>query len=186
MPTFILKIKGKYAAKRPGAEGAFIKKLEDKLASIENSEVITAEGVLSPTRSKGASIISKVSKDMKEDVIVPEIFDGMSESEIRITRKIQSEKARRDSEIKDANNQLPSILETITHVDTILLERIAKSRNLATSTIMAYVEGINSRHEYIYHFDSEDKAYNLYKLKHHILDSAIEKAVFSKQITEED
>lgn len=178
-PNFILKLKGKWNAKRGQAIALrYIERLKTKCRALENDEVSTAELILSSYRKEGASILASMCNDKDILGCIPGNKDSTSAMDARINKRNANKRASTVATIKAAYDKLVQLNEVIININVHLVQRILKTRHICSEKINAYVIGVC---EIIpdFEFDNTyvDIATNVYREMHMKGDAAISKAV---------
>ncbi len=182
MPNFLLKFKGKLDSKRGSTvPDAYIDKLKRKCEAIENKEAITAEGILSVDRKSAAVAIYNVSEKRKYLDNKPEIKENTSAKAIRENRRRASQIISAESSIESGYTTLCNVNQNIVNIDTILDERITKTRKKASEKINVYISGVRSGKlkDYSADFEFLNDAYEIYQQKHSEDDDKIRQIVDS-------
>ena len=180
LPNFLLKIKGRLDSRKgKTVADAFIGKLKDKCAAIENKESITAEEMLFNDRKNGAvklSVMSEVSSKLSQNARDSSL-SGVAA--IRENRRNESKQRNNESMLSSCIEQLNIINENIINIDTILDERITKTRKKASEKINVYISGLRAGRlkDYEGNFEFNDDARTIYHKKHESGDALIREAV---------
>ena len=186
-PDFVLKLKGRFDGKTEGVAETFIEKLLKRESAIETDEVITAEDYLKDIRKKAHISIKAIEKARNELSLLPKPNNSTDMTEIRETRKAEAKRASYQGTISENLFFLTEYAEDLITVETILAERIQKSRNLTLSKIQAYLIGVlKADSEFEHEISFSDNAYEIYKTKHFALDKAIDDIVNKEVQSNED
>lgn len=184
MPDFLLKCKGKIDSKRGSTvPDAYIDRLKRKCEAIENKEAITAENLLSNDRKSAAVAIYNISEKRKYLDNKPEMKENTSAKAIRENRRRASQISSAESAIESGYTALLNAHQNIINIDTVLDERITKTRKKASAKINVYINGVRSGKlkDYAADFDFLDDAYEIYQQKHSEDDEKIRQIVDSVQ-----
>ncbi len=176
VPMWFLKLIGFFDSKRgEGVAKAHLDKLLDKCTELEALECLTAEEILKDKRQEGANALATLKNSRKNLSKEQEKISGNSPAEIREKLRREKQKESAENAICEAERQLFNINESIINIDSILSERIIKTRKKAATKIDAYIKGLRSGE--LKDFDTEihfyETAIETYHNKHDKLDKAI-------------
>lgn len=169
MPDCLLKFKGKRDSKRGSTVAdAYIDKLKRKCEATENFEAITAEGILSDDRKRSSAAIYNISENQKFLDNKPRMKENTSAKAIRENRRTADQISSAKSSIESGYTTLFNVYQNIVNIDTVLDERITKSRKKALEKVNIYISGVRSGKLRDYNADFEflNDAYEIYKQKH--------------------
>lgn len=178
-PICFLKFKGKHDSKKGSAVAdARIAKYMSKCTANEGREVITAENILSDDRKNAAVTITVLQENENFLNSAPNYNNASDAAAIRENRRNSSLIGSAKTTIKNCYEKLNTINENIVSVDTILEERIIKTRKKAARQINAYITGLRYR---LKDYDKElvfcDDPCLVYHHNHRLGDEAINKAL---------
>lgn len=176
LPNFVLTLQGKLDSKKGiTVADAKINKMKNKCSAIENLECLSMENILFPVRTDGYSLMAKHASSIKALNAVPENTTDSSPSGIRLNNKYESKRQQAQFDIESTQKALYRIREELVKGDTVLNERISKTRNKASIKINAYVKGLRSAKlpEYIANNNYSDSACTIYLERHTEGDNAI-------------
>lgn len=181
MPDFILRIKGRFDAKKPSLPEAHTEKFLKSLAAIENAETLFAENILSATRDSAIKAIRVIKEPQNMSFDSPVVSGNHSEAEIRALRQESAKRSALVANVQSAKEALPSLNETIISTHTILDERIEKTRKKACKKLMAYVSGVRKggKSDFDVSINEDDSAREIYRNHHKRLDDLIDRTVYS-------
>ena len=158
-----------------GVANAHVQLFLDKCTELEALECLSAEELLHDTRKRGADALATI----KENTELLSNFPGLVEEngplDVRENMRRQSSKRTAEKEISEAKRSLFTFYEIITNGDTVLHERIIKTRKKAASLIDAYVKGLRSGKLKDFEADMSfsDRAVEDYHSRHKKSDDAI-------------
>ena len=145
MPGFLLKFKGKLDSRKGETiPNAYIHKMLSCCAGIENSEVIHAESMLEKERKAAAADITKIAQKKSELCGIP--GEVSEDSPFAIRENNRNKKAKQEilDDIKHCYEELSIIKEQLIGGQTVLDERIEKTRNMGMRSVNKYIEGVRS------------------------------------------
>lgn len=180
-PCFVLTISGWLDAVK-GEESipnAKVDRLKSKCDGRERLETLMIESRYESERKAGATAVAKIlSYDDISKEIPSDLSDGTPYS-IRANARNASKRNSLAMEREQAKSRLIEVNESLIHADTVLCERIRKTREKAMNVkIAAYVKGVRKKIPgYSPDLTMSDDAYAVYKRKHEIGDKAIADAV---------
>ena len=179
VPHFALKLKGRIDGKKGiGTIDSTIEKLYKKEASIEAEECVICENFLTESRKSAAKLLKSIEVAEKQICSLPDEMTGTDFDIVRINRRNTNTKNSAQATISSSIDRLCEINQEIISVETILEERIKKTRDKSAAKIEAYISGVRlSLSDYSSRSSFDDQAYNIYLKKHEALDSAIRSKV---------
>lgn len=181
MPDWALKLRGRIDG-RKGSEvpDAYLEKLYKRLKSFDDSEVRTAENILSDSREQALASLNSLS-DSSHTVASTQITpnDGSPKS-VRNERAARGKVANAKASSANAAHTLYSVNERIISVNTHLKSRIDETYMVGLKKCKAYVYGV--RHKLPDYdgapFEMESAAADKYFSDHKTLDDAIKAASY--------
>ena len=145
MPGFLLKIKGKLdSGKGETIPNAYIHKMLSCCAGIENSEVIHAESMLEKERKAAASAITNIAQKKRKLCGIPGEVSEDSPFSIRENHRNKKAKQEILDDIDHCYEELSIIQEQLIVGQTVLDERVEKTRNMGMRSVNKYIEGVRS------------------------------------------
>lgn len=147
----------------------------NKCKGRERLETLMIESRYEDERKAGASAIVKISSFNDVNNAIPDDSSDGSPYSIRANARNASRRSSLIAECEQAKARLIEVNESLIHADTVLCERIRKTREKALNTkIYAYVKGVRKKIPgYNPNLELSDDAYEVYKRKHEIGDKAI-------------
>lgn len=187
LPCSLLTFMGWLDARRgtDSIPNARVDRYLSKCAARERLEVLLTESRYEGHRKAGAAAIVKLKTyNGAYDSIPSDTPDGSPYS-IRANARNAAKRNSLTADRETAKTQLIEINESLIHADTVLFERIRKTREKALTTkIAAYVKGVRKKiPTYAPNLEMSDDAYAVYKEKHSPGDTAISEA--AQKIKEE-
>lgn len=145
----------------------------------ENLEALITESRYEDERKAGAAAIVTISSYNDARNAIPANSSDGSPYSIRENARNAAKRSSLTAEYEQAKAKIIEVNESLIHADTVLCERIRKTREKALNTkIAAYVKGVRKKiPDYEPTLDLSDDAYTVYKKKHENGDSAISDAV---------
>ena len=180
LPLFILKLKGKLDSRKgETVPSAYTGKLVERCGANENIEALYAEDLLYPTRTEGSQLLTRIKRDKESLDDVPDIVSENTPYDIRQNRRTNSKRESILSSINNSVTKLSEIEETIINVNSVLDERITKTRRKALATIKVYISGVRSGKlpDFSPTIEFSEDAKNIYERKHKTGDERIFEAV---------
>lgn len=188
IPNFVLGIQGWLDGKKgkSSVPDARVEGMKNKCVSLEKREALIIETRYEGERKEGAEALLKLANCKRESA--NPIADSTENTPYTIRARERDAAKRNQNCIltEEAKRTLAKVQESLVHADTVLSERIKKTREKALNVkIAAYVKGVRKGgiSDYNPKLDLSDDAYTIYKNKHENGDTAIFNAV--SQITEE-
>lgn len=151
----------------------------NKCKGRERLEALIIESRCERDRKAGALAIVKISAFDDANNAIPADFSDGSPHSIRANARNTSKRNALLAEREQAKATLIEVNESLIHADTVLCERIRKTREKALNTkIAAYIKGVRKKIPgYNPNLELSDDAYTVYKAKHEVGDTAIFNAV---------
>lgn len=177
MPSFMLGFKG-WLDSRDGERSvpdAIIEGMKNKCMAIEKREALIIESRYESVRKEGSRALSKITFNKAIEDEIPEPEDN-SPYKIRAAARNEVKRAAAKAEAEQAKLTLLEVKESLVHADTVLSERIRRTREKALMVkIAAYVKGVRKGKLPDYEPDLElkDDAYSIYINKHKSGDALI-------------
>lgn len=171
MPTFLLGLQGWFDS-RKGEESipdARVEGMKNKCMAIEKREALLIESRYEPVRKEGARALLMISNCKANESFFPAISDDSSPYAIRSNARNEAKRASVKADAEQAKIKLFDVKESLIHADTVLSERIRRTREKAFKVkIAAYVKGVRKGKIPDYNPDLEiaDDAYSIYISKH--------------------
>ncbi len=178
MPTFMLGFQG-WVDSRKGEKSipdARVEGLKNRCTAIEKKEVLLIESRYEPVRKAGSKALSKISNCKANECSIPAISDDSSPYSIRSNARNEAKRASVRAEAEQAKIKLLDVKESLIHADTVLSERIRRTREKALKVkIAAYVKGVRKGKlpDYSPDLEMEDDAYQIYISNHKKCDDLI-------------
>lgn len=145
MPGFLLKFKGKLDSRKGETiPNAYIHKMLSCCAGIENSEVICAESMLEKERKAAAAAITNITQKKSKLYGIP--GEVSEDSPFAVRENNRNKKAKQEilADINHCYEELSIIQEQLIGGQTVLDERVEKTRNLGMRSVNKYIEGVRS------------------------------------------
>ena len=145
MPGFLLKFKGKLDSRKGETiPNAYIHKMLSCCAGIENSEVICAESMLEKERKAAAAAITNITQKKSKLYGIP--GEVSEDSPFAVRENNRNKKAKQEilADINHCYEELSIIQEQLIGRQTVLDERVEKTRNLGMRSVNKYIEGVRS------------------------------------------
>lgn len=180
LPLVFLRLKGKLDSRKGvTVPEAYTGKLIERCGANENIEALYAEDILYPIRTEGSQLLTILKRDKESLNDMPDAIPGNTPYDIRRNRENSSKRESILSSINNSLTKLPEIEETIINVNSVLDERITKTRRKALATINVYVSGVRSGKlpDFSPAIEFSEDAKNIYDRKHKTGDERIFKAV---------
>ena len=175
-PVWFLKLIGRIDAKKgEGVAHAHINRFSDRCTELEALECLTTESYLHETRKNGANALAIIAVNSDTLNNIPKPVEERSDFDIRANARRMAKIASAKEAISEARKDLFEINEKIINGDSILHERIIKTRKKARSKIDAYIKGVRSGgiKSFESQFEFSETALEAYHAKHKRLDDAI-------------
>lgn len=186
-PCFMLTIFGYFDVRKgeKSIPNAKVDRFLSKCEGRERLESLMIESRYEGKRKAGAAAIAKLAAYNDANNAIPKDSADGSPYSIRANARNASKRSSLAAEHEQAKATLLEVNESLIHADTVLCERIRKTREKALNVkIAAYVKGVRKKiPEYSPNLALSDDAYAVYKRKHEIGDNAISSAV--SKITKE-
>ncbi len=182
MPAFLLGIQG-FLDSCKGEKSipdARIEGMKNKCMAIEKREALMIESRYEPVRKEGTRALSAFLGNKEDANDASATKNDGSPYAIRSNARNEARIAGKRAEAEQAKIKLFEVKESLVHADTVLSERIRRTREKALNTkISAYIKGVRKGKIPDYNPDLKltDDAYNIYIEKHKQGDDAIFKAV---------
>lgn len=180
LPGFVIRFKGKLDSRKgKTVPDAFTDKLVERCGANENIEALYAEDILNSTRTEGSQLLTKLKRDKESLEDVPDALPENSPYDIRQNRRTNSKRESIVSSINNSITKLSEIEETIININSVLDERITKTRRKALAVINMYISGVRSGKlpDYNPIVEFSDDAKEIYDRKHKTGDERIFEAV---------
>lgn len=184
-PLCCLKFKGKLDSKKGSTVAdACIAKYMSKCAANEGREAIMAENILSNDRKEAAVTITVLQEKKTFLNNAPSQNTASDASSIRENRRNSEMIRSAKTAIERCCERLNTINESIINIDTVLDERILKTRKKACQKINAYISGLRAGKlkDYEIELNFCDDARLVYHQKHRFGDEAITKAIENRHM----
>lgn len=181
LPDWFLRLKGKWDARKgPDVPNAYLRKLHNKISSLDNAEVNTAENILMPSRDSAAVALNKLSDSKRTVSSTPVPQSDGSPKSVRAQRRSNGTVSSARASAQSSANTLYSTNEFIISVNSILKVRIDETHKFGFKKCMAYVYGVKSKiPDYKPpEFAPETNAMDMYLSDHEILDTAIKEEAY--------
>lgn len=188
MPTFLLGLQGWLDSKKgeKSIPDARVEGMLNRCMAIEKREALIIESRYEAVRKEGARALSKISNCKANEAFIPNVSNDGSPYAIRSIARNEAKRAYAKAEAEQAKIKLVEIKESLIHADTVLSERIRRTREKALKVkIAAYVKGIRKGElpDYTPDLEMVDDAYRIYINKHQEGDKFIFDAV--RELTQE-
>lgn len=189
LPNFILGIQGWLDGRKgvSSVPNARVEAMKNKCVALEKREALIIETRYESERKEGAEAILKLANCKAKDT--KETFGNCENSPYAIRAQARAQaKVNQDLAFaEEAKNKLSRVKESLIHADTVLSERIQRTREKALNVkIASYIRGVRKGGIPDYNPDMtlSDDAYSIYISKHEHGDMAIMNAVkeFSKEV----
>ena len=159
---------------------ARIEGMKNKCMAIEKREALIIESRYEPVRKEGARALSNyIGSNADAKTVLSTNNDG-SPYAIRTAARNEARRAGKRAEAEQAKLKLIEVSESLIHADTVLSERIRRTREKALNVkIAAYIKGVRKGKlpDYDPDLEMDDDAYGIYINRHKPYDEAIFKTV---------
>ena len=177
IPCFALTVLGYFDARKgqKSIPDAKVDRFLNRCEGRERLEALMIESRYQSERKAGAAAIAKISSFSSAEKAIPsDCLDGSPYS-IRANARNAQKRSSLTAECEQSKARLIEVNESLIHADTVLCERIRKTREKCLNTkIAAYVKGVRKKiPEYNPELVFSDDAYEVYKRKHETGDTAI-------------
>lgn len=150
--------------------------MKNKCMAIEKQEALLIESRYETIRKEGMNALSKISNCKTNESSIPAISNDSSPYAIRSNYRNEAKRASAKADAEQAKIKLLDVKESLIHADTVLSERIKRTREKALKVkIAAYVKGVRKGKipDYIPDLEMGDDAYIIYISKHKNSDDLI-------------
>ena len=152
MPGFLLKIKGKLdSGKGETIPNAYIHKnlnikVTDNEVSLIHDNNMIAKTMLEKERKAAASAITNIAQKKRKLCGIPGEVSEDSDSPFVVRENNRNKKAKQEilADINHCYEELSIIQEQLIGGQTVLDERVEKTRNLGMRSVNKYIEGVQS------------------------------------------
>lgn len=171
MPAFLLVLQGRIDSLKgeKSIPDARVEGMKDKCMAIEKREALLIESRYEPVRKEGSKALLDIIQCKSVEASVPANSHDNSPYAIRIHERNAEIRASAKVNSQTAQKKLLDVKESLLHADTVLSERIRKTREKALQVkIAAYVKGVRKGKipDYSPDLEMSDDAYNIYIIKH--------------------
>lgn len=171
MPTLLLGLQGRLDSRKSerSIPDARVEGMKNKCLAIEKREALLIESRYEPIRKEGMKALSKISNCKAYESSIPAISNDSSPYAIRSNSRNEARRAAAKADAEQAKIRLLDVKESLVHADTVLSERIRRTREKAFKVkIAAYVKGVRKGKlpDYSPDLDMADDAYSIYISKH--------------------
>lgn len=171
MPTFLLGLQGWLDSRKSekSIPDARVEGMKNKCLANEKREALLIESRYEPIRKEGMKALSKISNCKANESSIPAISNDSSPYAIRSNSRNEAKRASAKADAEQAKIKLLDVKESLIHADTVLSERIRRTREKALKVkIAAYVKGVRKGKipDYNPNLDMVDDAYSIYISKH--------------------